>query len=223
MALSAATGDVLWTATDRGASYSAPVMARIGGLTRALFLTRFGLADIDPEDGTVRAEIQWRSRSLTSANAASPVVIGERVFISATYGTGAALLDVTEEGFVPVWSGEESLSNHYATSIHDDGTLYGYHGRQPLVPSLRAIDAESGTVLWSEDGYGAGSLLLAGDTLIIMREGGELVLADASRERYSPRASGKILTGTTRAYPALANGIFYARNRRRLIAIDLRP
>ena len=113
--------------------------------------------------------------------------------------------------------------NHYAASIHRDGTLYGYHGRQPIVPALRAVDAETGQVLWEEDRFGAGSILRAGDTLVILRERGELVLADADREGYTPRASADILRPIVRAYPALAGGILYARNNNELVALDLRP
>jgi outer membrane protein assembly factor BamB len=223
IALDAGTGEAVWTATDHGAGYSTPVLADIGGRTRAFFFTRRGLLDIDPEDGSVRSELHWRSISLASVNAASPVVVGQRLFVSATYGTGAAMLDVTDEGFSAVWSDDDTLSNHYAASIHHDGTLYGYHGRQPIVPALRAVDSETGQVLWDEDRFGAGSILRAGDTLVILRERGELVLADADREGYTPRASADILRPIVRAYPALAGGILYARNSDELVALDLRP
>ena len=39
---------------------------------------------------------------------------------------------------------------------------------------------QSGKVLWSTDRFGAGSVTLAGNRLVIVRESGELVLAAAS-------------------------------------------
>ena len=39
----------------------------------------------------------------------------------------------------PLWSSDDVLSNHYATSVYLAGVLYGYHGRQGG-PSLRAVD-----------------------------------------------------------------------------------
>jgi len=223
IALDAGTGETVWTATDHGAGYSTPVAARIGGRDRVFFFTRRGLVDVDPADGSVRSELYWRSRSLASVNAASPMLVGDRLFVSATYGTGAALFDVTDDGFEPVWSGDDTLSNHYAASLHHEGTLYGYHGRQPEVPSFRAVDAGTGDVLWDEARFGAGSLLRSGDTLVILRESGELVLADVSRDRFAPRARAQVLSPITRAYPALAGGILYARDGHLLLAIDLRP
>jgi len=50
-AFDAATGKVLWTATNDEAGYSAPVVATIGGARHALFWTRAGLVDVDPATG----------------------------------------------------------------------------------------------------------------------------------------------------------------------------
>ena len=68
-------------------------------------------------------------------------MIGDHVFISASYDTGAALLrSRDDDSSSSVWSGDESLSNHYATSVHHDGLLYGFHGRQEQGPSLRCVE-----------------------------------------------------------------------------------
>ena len=63
---------------------------------------------------------------------------------------------------------------------------------------------------------------VAGDRLVILRESGELVIAEASRERFMPLARSQILPGTVRAYPALASGRLFARNGDTLVAVDLR-
>jgi outer membrane protein assembly factor BamB len=152
-----------------------------------------------------------------------PVQVSDRVFLSASYGTGAVLLDVDANGFEPVWTSDEVLSNHYVTSIYDGGVLYGMHGRQPLNPSLRAVDPETGEVLWTERRFGTGSLLLAGNTLIVMREDGELTLVDATGDEYRELASASIFDSVVRAYPALAGGVLYARDEHELLALDLRP
>jgi hypothetical protein len=217
------TGEVRWAATNHEAGYSTGVMATLGGRAVALFFTREGLVEIDPADGSVRADFRWRSRSAASVNAATPLVIDERVFLSASYNTGAVLLARGDDGFTPVWSSDDVLSNHYATSVRHRGYLYGYHGRQEYSPSLRAVELATGTVAWSIDRFGGGSILVAGDTLLILREGGELVLAEASPTAFTPIARARILAGTVRAYPAVAGGILYARNERELVAVRLSP
>ena len=149
------------------------------------------------------------------------MVVGDRIFISASYGTGAALLDVGAESFVPVWTSDDALTNHYATSVYASGYLYGYHGRQEYSPALRAVEAETGTVAWSEESFGGGTLILAGDRLLILRERGELVLAAATPEAFRPLARAQLLGGVVRAYPALAGGVLYARNEGEMVAVEL--
>ena len=222
VAFDAASGDVLWTATSHEASYSSGVAADLGGERLAVFLTREGLVGLDPATGAVRFEQRWRSRLGASVNAATPLVIGDLIFASASYGTGAAVFEAAGAQLTTLWSSDDALSNHYATSVHHDGFLYGFHGRQEYGPSFRAVELRSGAVQWSEDGFLAGSVTLAGDRLVIMRETGELVIAAAAADAFTPLARAQILPPVVRAYPALAAGRLYVRNGDTLVCVDLR-
>jgi outer membrane protein assembly factor BamB len=222
VAFDALTGRELWTATTDGASYSSGVMATIGGRRLALFLTRQGIVAVAPASGEIVLQRPWRSRSASSVNAASPLVIGDRVFVSAEYGPGAGLFRLTSAALTEIWSSNDALSNHYATSVYRDGILYGYHGRQETGPSLRAIELRTGDVRWTVDRFRAGSITLAGARLILMRESGELVLAEATPDRYRQIASAQVLPATVRALPAIAGGFLYVRNDDTLVCLDLR-
>jgi outer membrane protein assembly factor BamB len=222
VAFDAATGKVLWTATDDEASYSSPVGATIGGKRLAIFLTRSTLLGLEPATGTVVFRRPWRARNASSVNAASPVIVGDLIFVSAEYGPGAGVLRVNGSNLVDVWTGLDNLTNHYATSVQANGILYGYHGRQEFGPALRAVDLRTGKVRWSQEQFRAGSILLAGTRLLIMREGGELVLADATPDAFKPLARAQVLPAVVRAFPALSDGILYVRNENTLVALDLR-
>jgi outer membrane protein assembly factor BamB len=226
VAFNADTGAVLWTATDHEASYSSGVSAMFGGQPTALFLTRNGLVGLDPSTGSVRFQRQWRSRLSASVNAATPLVIGDTIFISATYGTGAAAIQVQGNQLRDLWSGDEILSNHYATSVYSNGILYGFHGRQEFNPSFRAVELKTGAVKWNVDTFHAGSVTLAGDRLLILKETGELVLAAATPQAYRPLAQAQVLPATARSFPALADGFLFARNNDThkdvLVCLDLR-
>ncbi|HKW97626.1 MAG TPA: PQQ-binding-like beta-propeller repeat protein [Bryobacteraceae bacterium] len=221
-AFDAATGKTLWTATSDEAGYSAPVVATIQGARHALFFTRAGLVDIDPATGKIRLQFPWRSRSHASVNAAAPLVIGNLVFLSASYGTGATLLEINGASAKQLWSSDDALSNHYATSVYRDGFLYGYHGRQEFGQSLRSIELKTGKVQWNVDGFGAGTVTLAGDRLLLVRENGELVLAPASPKEFKPSARAQLLPATIRAYPALSDGRLYVRNEHTLACFNLK-
>lgn len=216
------SGQLLWSATKDEASYSSPTSATLGGERLALFYTRGGLEMVDPGKGTVKHQFPWRSRSRASVNASSPLVIGDIVFISASYGTGAAALRFGPSGLTKIWSSDEALSSHYATAVHRDSVLYGFHGRQEYGQSFRAVELLTGKVLWNEEGFGAGTVTLAGDKLVIVRESGELVVAEASPVKFRVLGRARLLKGTVRAYPAIADGVIYLRNEKTLAAFDLR-
>jgi len=221
-AFDAATGKVLWTATSNEAGYSAPVVATIAGVRHALFWTRAGLVDADPATGKVRFQFPWRSRSHASVNAAAPVVVGNLVFLSASYGTGATLLQIDGASVKQLWASDEALSNHYATSVYRDGYVYGYHGRQEFGQSLRAIELKTGKVQWNIDGFGAGTVTLAGDRLLLIRENGELIVAAVSPKEFRPIAQTQLLPAVVRSYPALADGRLYVRNERTLACFKMK-
>jgi outer membrane protein assembly factor BamB len=222
VAFDAASGKTLWTATSDEPSYSAPIVAEINKQRTAVFFTRTGLVAVDPSNGKVLYQHRWRARQAASVNAATPIVLNDQIFLSASYGTGAVLLKVANNQVTPVWSGDESMSNHYSTSVLKDGYLYGFDGRQEFGQTLRCVELATGKVMWNVDGFGAGSLLVAGETLVIMRESGELALAPASPKAFRFAARAQLLKGVVRAYPALANGRYYVRNERQLAAYDLR-
>jgi outer membrane protein assembly factor BamB len=222
VAFEARTGKVVWAATDDQASYSSAAGATIRGRRLAIFLTRNRLVGLDPGTGAVQFQRRWQSRSAASVNAATPIVVGDLVFVSAEYGPGAGVLRVDGSMLTELWAADEVLSNHYATSVYHNGHLYGFHGRQEFNPSFRAVELLTGKVRWSEDRFRAGTVTLAGDRLLILRETGELVLAAASPDAFRPVARAQILPATVRAYPALADGFLYVRNENTLVCLDLR-
>jgi hypothetical protein len=72
------------------------------------------------------------------------------------------------------------------------------------------------------DGFGAGTVTLAGDRLLLVRENGELVVAPASAKEFKPLAHAQLLPAVVRAYPALADGRLYVRNERTLACFSLK-
>jgi outer membrane protein assembly factor BamB len=223
VAFDAATGNVAWKATSDEASYSSPTVATIGGARHALFLTRSELVDLDPANGQIRFTMPFRSRSSASVTAATPLVIGNLVFVSASYGVGAALLEVNGSQFKKIWANDDSMSNHYSTCVFKDGFLYGFHGRQEEGQELHAIELKTGKIMWSKERFGAGTVTLAGTRLLVVRENGELAIAPVSPKEFRPSESARILGGVIRAYPAIADGRLYVRNEHTLICVRLTP
>lgn len=243
VAFEKATGKVRWKATEQEASHSSPVSATIDGQRYAFVFARGGLVALRPNDGKVLWDFPWQPRIQASVSAATPLIVDleERVpdlssrngtrgtrpsstgiFISASYGAGAALLRFNMSKPEVIWSGDDLLSNHYATSVHQNGFLYGFDGRQEQRCHLRCVELKSGKIRWSEDQFGAGTLMVVRDKLLILTERGELLLAHAAPEKFAPISRAQILGVDVRAHPALARGLFYARDKGMLVCVDLR-
>jgi outer membrane protein assembly factor BamB len=226
VALDKITGKPLWKKTRHEAGYASPVAATINGRRYALSFNRDGLTALNPADGRLYFEFPWRARMSASVNAATPIVLGDLVFLSASYGTGAVLLRVKEGGVEKVWTSDEALSCHYATAILREGSLYGIDGRtdpgmEPR-PSLRCVEWNTGRVRWSQENFGAATLLLAGTQLLMMTEQGELLRAAANPKQFKIDGRAQILPVGVRAFPALAEGLFYARSKDKLVCVDLK-
>lgn len=221
VAFDTSSGKVRWKATKDEASYASPIAATIHGHKFVLALTREALVALQPMDGRLVFRYPWRPAMNASVSAASPLVVGDQIFISASYGAEARLLRFKESGPEVIWSDEEALSNHYATSVHHQGFLYGWHGRQEQGCELRCVEWKTGKVRWKESGLKAGTVTLAGDELLVLTERGELIRAPASPLGFKPTARVQALPSEVRASPALADGFMFARSKNSLVCLDL--
>ena len=221
VAFGVSDGKMRWKATKDEASYASPIATSINGTRYLLALTREALVALQPADGRVVFRYPWRPAMSASVSAATPLVVDDLIFLSASYGAGARLLRFKESGPETIWSGDDTLSNHYATSVHHEGFLYGWHGRQEHGCELRCVEFKTGKIMWKESGLRAGTVTLAGNELLVLTERGELIRAAASPAGFNPTARVHVLPSEVRTSPALANGLMFARSKNRLLCFDL--
>lgn len=237
------SGNVRYRAPGGGASYSSPVLATFGGITNAVVLTRDMVLVLNPLTDFIQAMYPFRPPIHSSVTGATPVVVGDEIFISAAYDLGAALLRLKLEkpaepprGLLrvsgppqgrleKVWGGDGQLSAHYATPVYHQGFLYGLHGRHdfPGGTELRCVEWKTGKVRWGRAGLNGANLILADNQLLVLTERGELLRFAADPAACKETGRAQILGAGVRAYPALADGLFFARDKNRLVCLDLRP
>jgi outer membrane protein assembly factor BamB len=245
VALDKYTGKVRYQATDELASYSSPVLATIGGRRWCFLFARGGLVGLDPATGKVDFHYPWRARNLESVNASNPVVVGDRVLISETYGPGSSLLEVKPGEYKEIWNDKEkglrekSMQCHWNTPLHVGGYLYGCSGRHLENAELRCIELATGKVMWRERGMTRTSLLLVDKHFICLGEDGILRLLKVNPNRYEevskvelklPGEDGKpdprgepMLKEPCWAAPILSHGLLYVRGADRLVCLELIP
>jgi outer membrane protein assembly factor BamB len=143
-----------WTGKEQIVSYSSPIAATIHGQRHVLCLLRHGLVSLDPKDGSLRFKYWFRSRAYESVNAARPLVLGNRIFLTAAYNLGSVLLEVNRDNEVTeVWRDTENLLCHWSTPIEVNGSIYGFSGRNENEGELRCIDLKTGKVHWKTTGF----------------------------------------------------------------------
>lgn len=226
-AIDAKTGRTLWRTDGDGASYASASFAGAAGARQVVFLTREGGLGCGASDGSILWRYPFRARERFSANAASPVVLGDRVFLSASYGVGSALLKLEAGGVKEIWR-NRALGAHWATPIPLEGYVYGFDGRHEYEAELRCVRLEDGRVMWSRGGYERGSMIRADGRFILLAEDGRLVLADLSPEGPREISSVRVLKPHCWGAPVLSRGLLYVQNfdhsagRATLVCLDLR-
>ena len=227
------TGKIVYQFSDELASYSSPLIATIDNRKYGLHLARGGLIGFEPATGKQDFFFPWRSRTLESVNAATPVVIGNKIFISETYGPGSALLEVNKGAVKVLWDDEargrnQSMLAHWNTPIHVDGFIYGSSGRHKSNAELRCIELNTGKVKWSVPELTRCSLLQVDGHFICQAEDGRLYLIKINPEKFEKvsvaelSANGvPLLQEPCWSAPVLSHGLLYVRGRNTLICIDL--
>lgn len=226
VAVDAKSGKTLWTATDQGASYATPRAATIHGLRHVFVFTEAGLVSVDPINGNVRWSIPFRSKLYESVNATSPVLAGDLVFVSATYGTGCLCLEIDKEGnFKELWRDRKTLDSHFSNILELDGHLYGFAGRHESGAMFRCVHLRTGEMKWEwETVLGRGSSVRVGDRLLLWGERGHLVSIDASTAKPRLRSFTEqgLLGAPCWTPPVISRGRLYLRNENQLLCLDLR-
>jgi hypothetical protein len=131
-----------------------------------------------------------------------PTVIGDhQVFVTASYGTGGALVDIGADFKSNLAWKTVDLGAHITNSIYRGGYIYGIDGRHPEQAKLTCLDAKTGKALWRDPltwtetiesngekrekkrGAGRGSLLVTeGGCVLCLGEYGDLLSLEISPE-----------------------------------------
>ncbi len=219
VALRKADGSVIWQSGNDEAGYSSAVLHTIGGVPQAIYFTAQRAIGVDTRDG--RQLWSYDRVANRTANIATPIVRGNRVFLSSDYGTGAALLELTAAGggvnAREVYFTNE-MRNHHASSVLIGDHLYGFSSA-----ILTAMRFDSGEVSWRDRSVGKGSVVFADDRLYLFSERGVVGLAEANPQGYREHGRFELKTGSapTWSHPVVANGKLYLRDQDTIYAYDV--
>ena len=198
-------GKEIWKSkTNYGDAYATPAEFEFGGKSCLAVFGGNGLAVLERKGGKELGFFEWKTRY--DVNAATPVVMGDKIFISSGYNHGCAMVQLDKKGLNLLWE-SKVMRNQMSGCVFFGEHLYGMDDG-----TLKCLDL-GGNEVWTKERVGQGCLLLAGDRLVVMGGRGDLIIAKATPEGYEELATKKVLEGgvywTT---PVLLDGLLYCRN-----------
>ena len=207
-----ASGEYRWKSVDDAASYSSPTIWAKSDGNVAIFVTRLNVVGIKPADGSVVFQVPFGKVGPT-VNAATPLLVGDRLLLTASYGIGARYLDLSQPTPSPVWENDRSLSSQYPSPVFHNGSFFGVHGREDgSLASLRCVEADSGKIRWEKKGVGMAHLIVADEKLLVLQNDGQLIMIEPTSSGYRELGRARVTQDPIRALPALSQGKLFVRD-----------
>ena len=217
IALNKKDGSLIWKSQSDPAGYSSAMPVTIGNSTQVVFFTHERAVGLDLKDGSLLWSYNKAANNV--ANVATPVIRGNRVFISSDYGTGAGLVEIKADNTAQEVYFTKEMRNHHSSSILIGDYLYGFSSG-----ILTAMKFDTGEVAWKDRSVGKGSLVFADGNLYAFSENGVVGLVVAAPTGYQEKGRFRIQQGSlpTWTHPVVVGGRLYLRDQNTIYAYDVR-
>jgi outer membrane protein assembly factor BamB len=222
MAFRQSDGAVVWKSGDFLTSAAAPILIELAGRPQLVFLGGGTVTGLDPSDG----RILWSHPHDpgNDLNCTTPLWGADgTLVVSSAYRSGSRAIRLRSERQTTeveeLWF-TNRVRFMFLSAIRVGDFVYGTTG--DFGPAfLTALDIKTGQAAWQHRGFGRASLVQAGDKTIIMDEDGDLALARLTPQGATILSQTKIFDTTTWTAPSLSGTTLYARDREKIVAIDL--
>ncbi len=225
IAFERASGKVVWQAQNFRNSSSSPIIINVDGQDQLVAFMHGEIIGLDPNGGALYwshpVSAQWNFHF----NISTPIWgEGNLLFVSAAYGVGGRVLRLSRANgkttVQELWQSERTRV-HKENAIRLGDVVYASTGH--LGPAFfTAIDVRTGKVLWQDRRFSHASSLYADGKLIILDEDGKLGLATPSPSGLNIHAQVQLLSGTSWTVPTLVGTTLYVRDRRHVMALQLK-
>ncbi len=240
VALDKRTGAERWRALDDPASYSAPIIIQQAGKRVLVCWTGANVAGLDPATGKVHWQHPFAPKRMV-INVPTPVVSGDRLFVSAFYD-GSLMLKLRQDelSVEQLWR-RRGVSERNTDALHamistphfEGDYVYGVDS----YGELRCLDARTGDRVWEDltavpkSRWGTIHMVRNGERMWMFNERGELLIATLSPQGFHEISRAKLIEPTTDqleqrggvcwSHPAYAYQHVFARNDKELVCASL--
>lgn len=223
MAFRQSDGEVVWRSGHFLTSEAPPILIALGGRTHLVVLGGGAVHGLDPDTGAVLWSHPHDPGN--DLNCGMPLWHPEEriLFLSSAYKAGSRALRLTADSATTrveeLWF-TNRVRFMFLNALRLGGHVYGTTG--DFGPAfLTALDLETGRAAWQHRGFGRASLIHADGKTIILDEDGDLALARLSPAGAEILAEAKVFDTTSWTVPTLVGTTLFARDRERIVALDL--
>ena len=215
VALDKKTGATLSKGGSGTPGYATPVIATIQGKRQYVVFQGKKLSGISTESGKELWSVPWVTGP--DVNAASPVIIGNSVFIASGYGHGCALVDVGPNDAQIRWQ-NRVIQAHFNAPVLYKGYIYGTGDPGKLT----CLDPNTGKAVWQQAGFEKGGLCAA-DGVAFVNNGsnGEVALVKLDPTGYTELGRIAPISGRAWSSPILVDGKLVVRTVNAIAVVDI--
>ena len=223
MALRQRDGEVVWKAGSFLVSHSPAGLIPVDGRLHLVVFAGQAVVGMDPDTG----EVLWAHAhdAGNDFNFQVPLYNADDkiLFFSSGYIGGSRAIRLVPDGDLvrteELWY-DPRLRFTFLNALRIGEFVYGTSG-QGAAAILTATHVESGETAWRARGFSRASMLYADGKAILMEEDGDLSLVRLAPEGLRTLASTPLFDTTAWTVPTLVGTTLYARDRERIVALDL--
>ena len=214
LALNKTNGHVIWKSESVQGRLSTPVLYQEDGKDRLAIMANEQLYSVEPMTGKVLWSHPWTTYT-------DPIVLDDTMLLTG-YNDGSALLKIQNNQPEIIWQNKRVHASSFINFVVVNGYAYGSVNDRRKQP-FQCINLKTGKAQWTKDLGDWGSLIAAGNYLIILDGDGDLIIANAVPEGFQIVSQAKLFRlEHWRRYPdgdpnccwtapVLANGKIYSR------------
>ena len=217
-----ADGTIKWQRHDFPISHASPLLIDFRGQPQLVILADKVIVGLDPRNG----DLLWQHAHPKSGGyvASMPVFGNDRLFFSFAYGGGSRCLQLTKSdagtSVRELWHNGR-MRIHHSNAMLFGGHVYATTGDFGATP-YAAIDVETGRIRWQTRSIKRASCLRVGQRFLALEEDGQLTLLQATPAGVETAGRVRLFDGRAWTPPTLIGDRLYVRNRKSLMAFELK-
>ena len=223
MALDQADGSVVWRSGSFLVSEAPPGLITFDGEQHLVVFAGQAVHGLDPDSG----EILWAHAHDAGNDFNFQIPLwsdaDDTLFLSSGYIGGSRAIRLVRDGRVTrteeLWY-DPQLRFTFLNPIRLGAFVYGTSG-QGATAIMTATQVATGETAWRERGFSRASLLHADGKALILEEDGDLTLAVLTPHGMTRLATTPLFETRAWTAPTLVGTTLYARDRERIVALDL--